>query len=94
MSRGDSEIAANRLELLNRMPLVELNQAVQNLVAQFLRRSNLPPKASDDAVHIAAATFHSLDYLLTWNCKHIANAQIQRKLAEISFDFGYQLPVI
>lgn len=94
MARGDTEIAVKRLEILNGMPLVELNQAVQNLSAEFLTRSNLPAKASDDAVHIAAATVHQLDYLLTWNCKHIANAQIQRKLAEISLDFGYQLPVI
>ncbi|WP_242056510.1 MULTISPECIES: type II toxin-antitoxin system VapC family toxin [unclassified Nostoc] len=94
VSQGDSEIAANRLEILNEVPLVELNETVRNLAAQFLTRSNLPPKASDDAVHIAAATVHGLDYLLTWNCKHIANAQIQRKLAEISLDFGYQLPVI
>ncbi|MDJ1179222.1 hypothetical protein PJF56_10125 [Roseofilum sp. BLCC_M91] len=43
---------------------------------------------------IAAATVHGLDYLLTWNCKHIANAQIQGKLAEISLDFGYVLPVL
>ncbi|QLE58358.1 type II toxin-antitoxin system VapC family toxin [Nostoc sp. TCL26-01] len=94
VARGDSEIAVKRLEILNGMPLVELNQAVKNLSAEFLTRSNLPAKASDDAVHIAAATVHQLDYLLTWNCKHIANAQIQRKLAEISLDFGYQLPVI
>ena len=59
-----------------------------------MKLCNLPAKASDDAVHIAAATVHRLDYLLTWNCKHIANAQIQRKLAEVSLDFGYQLPVI
>jgi len=82
------------MEILNGLQLVELNQAVQNLSAQFLKRSNLPQKASDDAVHIAAATVHGLDYLLTWNRKHIANAQIQRKLAEISLDFGYQLPII
>ncbi len=94
VARGDAEIAVKRLEMLSRLPLVELNQAVRNLSAQFLTRSNLPAKASDDAVHIAAATVHRLDYLLTWNCKHIANAQIQRKLAEISLDFGYQLPVI
>jgi len=94
VSRGDREIATKRLEILNGVPLVELNQSVRSLSAQFLTRSNLPPKASDDAVHIAAATVHRLDYLLTWNCKHIANAQIQRKLAEISLDFGYQLPVI
>jgi len=94
VARGDPEIAANRQEILDGVPLVELNQDVRSLAAQFLSRSNLPPKASDDAVHIAAATIHGLDYLLTWNCKHIANAQIQRKLEEISFDFGYQLPVI
>jgi predicted nucleic acid-binding protein len=94
VARGDPEISINRLEILDGIPLVELNHAVRNLAAQFLSRSNLPPKASDDAVHIAAATIHGLDYLLTWNCKHIANAQIQRKLQEISFDFGYQLPVI
>ena len=94
VTRGDAEIAVKRLELLNGLPLVELNQDVRNLSAQFLLQSNLPAKASDDAVHIAAATVHRLDYLLTWNCKHIANAQIQRKLAEVSLDFGYQLPVI
>lgn len=93
-ARGDAEIALRRLEIINGLPLVDLNQSVLNLAAQFLSRSNLPSKASDDAVHIAAATVHGLDYLLTWNCKHIANAQIQRKLEEISLDFGYQLPVI
>ena len=94
IGEGDSEIAAQRLEILRDFPLLELNQAVRDLAGQFLARSNLPPKAADDAVHIATATVYGLDYLLTWNCKHIANAQIQRKLAEISLDFGYQLPII
>jgi predicted nucleic acid-binding protein len=93
-ARGDTEIALKRLEIVNQLPLVDLNQSVLSLATQFLSRSNLPSKASDDAVHIAAATVHGLDYLLTWNCKHIANAQIQRKLEEISLDFGYQLPII
>ncbi|MCZ8249138.1 MAG: type II toxin-antitoxin system VapC family toxin [Microcystis sp.] len=53
-----------------------------------------PPKASDDALHIAVATFYGIDYLLTWNCKHIANAQIQKKLAQISIEAGYDLPTI
>ncbi len=47
-----------------------------------------------DAIHIATATIHNMNYLLTWNCKHIANPQIQQKLREISLNFGYQLPVI
>lgn len=94
VARGDSAIAAQRIEILRDFPLLEVNQAVQNLAAQFLSQSNLPPKASDDALHIAVATVYGLDYLLTWNCKHIANAQIQKKLAQISLNAGYELPTI
>jgi PIN domain len=94
VAQGDAQIATQRLDMLRNFPLLELNQAVQGLAAQFLTRSNLPPKAKVDAIHIAAATVHGMDYLLTWNCKHIANAQIQGKLAEISLDFGYALPIL
>ncbi|XHX78758.1 MAG: type II toxin-antitoxin system VapC family toxin [Stenomitos frigidus ULC029] len=93
-SQGDTAIAAQRLEILRNLSLLDLNQSVLDLAEQFLGRSNLPAKANVDAVHIAVATVHGMDYLLTWNCKHIANAQIQRKLAEISLDFGYELPVL
>ena len=93
-SQGDVVIASQRLEILANLSLLDLNQAVLDLAEQFLERSNLPAKADIDAVHIAAATVHGMDYLLTWNCKHIANAQIQRKLAEISLDFGYELPIL
>ena len=93
-SQGDAQIASQRLEILRNLALLELNQSVLDLAENFLGRSNLPAKADVDAVHIAAATVHGMDYLLTWNCNHIANAQIQRKLAEISFDLGYELPIL
>ncbi len=63
--RGDPEIAAQHLAILRDFPLLALNQDVQGLAAQFLARSNLPPKAEVDAIHIAAATVHGMDYLLT-----------------------------
>lgn len=94
ITRGYTEIAARRLEIARDFPLLALNQAVQSLALQFLIRSNLPPKARVDAIHIAAATVHGMNYLLTWNCKHIANAQIQGKLAEIRTNFGYELPIL
>ena len=93
-AQGDPEIATQRLEAVRGLPLLEVTEAVEDLAAQFMKRSNLPWKASDDAIHIALATVNSLNYLLTWNCKHIANAQIQRKLLEISSDCGYTLPII
>lgn len=92
--RGDEEIAVQRLAAVDGIPLLEVTEAVQNLATEFVIKSNLPPKAADDAIHIALATVNSLDYLLTWNCKHIANAQIQRKLSEICSESGYTLPVI
>lgn len=93
-SQGDAAIASQRQEIVRNLALLDLNQSVLDLAEQFLGRSNLPPKANVDAIHIAVATVHGMDYLLTWNCKHIANAQIQRKLAEISLDFGYELPIL
>jgi len=93
-SQGDVMIASQRLEILANLALLDLNQAVLDLAEQFLERSNLPAKADVDAVHIAVASVHGMDYLLTWNCKHIANAQIQGKLADISLDFGYELPIL
>ncbi|MGG6237616.1 type II toxin-antitoxin system VapC family toxin [Nodosilinea sp. AN01ver1] len=93
-SKGDIQVASQRLEIIRSFTLLDLNQSVISLAGQFLGRSNLPAKADIDAIHIAAATIHSMDYLLTWNCKHIANAQIQRKLAEVSLDFGYELPIL
>jgi predicted nucleic acid-binding protein len=94
VTRGDAEMATRRLEILRDFPLLAVSEAVQNLATQFLAKSNLPPKAADDALHIATATVYGLDYLLTWNCRHIANAQIQKKLSQISLDAGYELPTI
>jgi hypothetical protein len=91
---GDSEIAAKRLGILQDMTLLVPSEAAQELVIQFLAQSNLPDKAANDAAHIAIATIHGMDYLLTWNCKHIANAQIQKKLTRICSDYGYELPTI
>ena len=94
VAEGDAEIATKRLEILRDFPLLGLNLTVENLAKQFLTLSNLPPKAANDALHIALATVYGLDYLLTWNCKHIANAQIQKKLGQISQESGYSLPTI
>lgn len=74
--------------------MLELTQAVRELGINFLNQSNLPPKAEIDAIHIATATVHNINYLLTWNCRHIANPQIQQKLRKISLNLGYQLPTI
>ncbi|MDJ0745998.1 MAG: hypothetical protein QNJ32_21900 [Xenococcaceae cyanobacterium MO_167.B27] len=76
------------------MLTIRLTEEAIELAQEFLQQSNLPPKASNDALHMALAAVYGLDYLLTWNCKHMANAQIQKKRSQISFDLGYKLPFI
>lgn len=88
------EKANERLAIVKDFNLLEINDSLEDLATQFLKESNLPPHASDDALHISAATVYGVDYLLTWNCKHIANAHIQKKLRQISLKLGYELPTI
>jgi len=93
-SEGDQEAAQQRLEKLKDIPLLELRTEALNLADKFIQRQALPVKASQDALHIAVATIYGMDYLLTWNCKHIANAVIGKKIAKITAQQGYELPTI
>lgn len=54
----------------------------------------IPYKAGEDALHIAIATVHGIDYLLTWNCRHIANAEMIKGIALLCSEQGYEVPVI
>jgi hypothetical protein len=92
--KGDRTEARKRLAILEPIPLLDLNEEALKLAERFVRRKVLPIKAGDDALHIALATVHDMDYLLTWNCKHIANPMIQKKIAALSRQRGYELPTI
>lgn len=94
MSQGNARIAKRRLELAQDIPLLALSPQILALAKSFITKGPLPKNAEDDALHIALAAFHGVDYLLTWNCKHIANLFIQRDLEKIILRFGLRLPQI
>jgi len=91
---GNKEAANKRNEIIKDLPLLNINPEILELAQAFIQKGSLPEKAAVDAVHISVATFHKMNYLLTWNCKHIANAEIQKKLRKITRNLGYELPVI
>ena len=91
---GDKEAAILRLELLKTFNLLELNDAALSLAKSLVSSKIVPNQYAEDALHIALATIHGMDYLVTWNCKHIANAQIRNKLEKAIRKNGYILPVI
>ncbi|HUQ72688.1 MAG TPA: hypothetical protein VM165_24380 [Planctomycetaceae bacterium] len=64
------------------------------MAEELIDRTPLPPKARLDALHIAMATVNGMDYLLTWNCRHIANATLRSAMSEICLAAGYTLPII
>ena len=91
---GHQEAAARRLQVLQSLPLLEINNAAKELARYLANVASMPKRAMEDALHIAIATVHGMDYLLTWNCKHIANAEIQKSVTLMSHLRGYEPPVI
>ncbi len=92
--RGDKEAAQKRLDATVDLSILEAQSAALELTMMFLQLGDIPKKASADALHIAIATVHKMDFLLTWNCTHIANAQIQKSLRNIAQQKNYDLPII
>ncbi len=91
---GDPKASRQRLEVLSTLTVLRRTQAVDELAEAFLVTGALPEKAKADATHLAVATAHRVDYLLTWNMKHLANAMILRRLRPVAEQHGYQLPVV
>jgi len=85
---GETEMAEKRLQAIETFPRLDVSPEADDLAELFVKRGSLPQKAAVDAVHIAVATVHKMDYLLTWNCKHIANVEIYRKVAAICREKG------
>lgn len=94
VSRGDRLESQKRLSYIDTLPLLDIDSETRALVGRFLNESSLPPKALSDAFHIAIATVSGMDFLLTWNCRHIANPHSLKKLRQISADAGYELPLV
>lgn len=91
---GDPKLSAERLELLRDIPILPLDPEIAKLAGELVARAILPKKATIDAIHIAIAAHHRVDYLLTWNCKHIANARILPRVHQVLLELKVPIPVI
>lgn len=91
---GDARAAAERLAALAGIPLLEQETEVGELAEALLRGVPLPEKAAADALHIATAAVHGMLYLLTWNCKHIANVTLRPQIEAVCRAAGFEPPLI
>ena len=91
---GDPDAAQHRLEFLKPFPRLDITDEVESLAAKLIADVPLPPKAQADALHIAVAAVNQMNYLLTWNCTHIANATLRSQIERVCRSQGYEPPVV
>lgn len=94
VAAGDAEAARLRLAAVEGIPVLAIGTDTLELAERFLLMKVIPAKAEVDAVHIAVAVVNGMDFLLTWNCAHIANAAIRGKIEETCRDMGFEPPII
>jgi len=93
-SAGNPEAAARRLETLQGIGELSIDEEVQELADQLISKGGFPSGAEADALHVAVAAVHSIEYLLTWNFRHIDNAAKKPIIRSICVAAGYACPEI
>ena len=94
ISSGDNEAAALRLKAVEGIASFSVTEQAQALAEHLIKRGAVPPQSVEDALHIAIAAAQGADYLLTWNFKHINNAQTKARIAAAVEEYGYVCPVL
>jgi predicted nucleic acid-binding protein len=94
ISRGDPESAQKRLEAIQKLNVLEMTVDTAALGKLYYRALNIPEKAINDAFRLALAVYHGMDYIVTWNCTHIAAGRVISIVQNINDEQGYQTPII
>ena len=87
-SGGDEDAAQERVAFLQGIPWLRITDAAGELASRLVESGAVPMMAAEDALHIAVAAVHGVDYLLTWNCKHIANATMRQAIEAVCREVG------
>ena len=93
-SAGDPVEIRKRLAIIGVLPTLEVTADAEALTQAIMAAGMLPLHGVRDAAHVAVSAVHAVDYLLTWNCKHLANAQIARRIAVVCERLGFRMPII
>ena len=93
-SKGDQEVAKLRLEKVKNFPVLKITPEIKILAEKYFFSLSIPEKAKADTYHLAIASWHKIDFLVTWNCSHLANGFIIRELKRINSDLEIKSPEI
>jgi hypothetical protein len=94
ISKGDTQASKKRLDAIKNFKILDLNETVFDLVKEYNQYLKFPERVQLDLYHLAISVGNGMDYVLSWNFKHIANAYVRKKLTEINSSLGLMTPVI
>lgn len=94
ISRGDYPTKEEVAGLIEQLPLLPIDEAVIEIVEVYIQRGVMPKDPRGDALHLAVATYHKCDFLLTWNINHLANANKFRHIQTVNTLLGYGTPTL
>lgn len=94
LTAGDFPYKFDMIELAARFPLLDLTESVAEVVEAYIANHVMPNDPGGDALHLAAASFHRCDFLVTWNCRHIANANKFGHIRRMNGILGLGNPVL
>lgn len=91
---GDAQAAQERLLALQSVLVLETTAEALELAKELLQAGALPATAADDALHVAVAATKAIPFLLTWNCRHLANATMRPMIESVCHAKGFKAPII
>jgi len=94
ISRGDEEAAKLRLDRIKNFPVLKITPDIEKLAENYFSSLQIPEKAKADTYHLAISCLYEMDFLVTWNCSHLANGFIIKQLEKINSNLGVKNPLI
>ncbi len=94
IEKGDAQMAKLRMAAVKGVSVLRLNSEARELADEIISHRILPPRAAVDILHISIASVYKMDFLLSLNCRHIANAIIYKRVSKICSDLGYDPPMV
>lgn len=92
--KGDADCAQSRIQAITGLPVLNVDKDVELLASELIRRNAIPKHSLEDAVHIAVASVSAIDFIVTWNFKHINNPFMKQQIRAVINDQGYTMPEI
>ena len=94
LQRGSKEKTTERMDLISRLDLLEINETIEEITKTYIDRLVMPNDPTGDALHLAIASYHGMDVLLTWNCRHLANPNKNGHILRVNRELGLPTPVL